>query len=150
MKNNFHRSITIFMAFLVLLSSTGFALIEHECMMKGKLVKLLQEGKSASESSSCCAKSRELKEFKGIFLKKTDCCKESQKFEKLDVTSSGTQVNATLLKVFADIIPWSVKSYAFIQAEWILPSAKLISPDISFSSMLHGRSLRCFIQSFII
>lgn len=154
MKNNLHRSITIFMAFLVLFSSTGFAFIEHECMIKGKSVQLLADKKSGTDSigktSSCCAKSKQLKEAKGTFLKKTDCCKESQKFEKLDVASSGIQLNTSFLKVFAELIPWSVKSYAFIKAQWILPSSGPISPDISFSSVFHGRGMRCFIQSFLI
>jgi hypothetical protein len=146
MKTNFHRSITIFMAFLVLLSSTGFAFIEHECMVKGKSMQLVQEKKM----SSCCAKRTQLKEVSGTFFKKTDCCKESQKFEKLDVASVGIQSNTFFLKVFADLIPWSVKSYTFIQAQWVLPPSGPVSQDISFSSTFHGRSMRCFIQSFLI
>ncbi|MCE6993002.1 hypothetical protein [Dyadobacter sp. CY323] len=154
MKSHFHRSITIFMAILVLLSSTGFAFIEHECMMRGKSLQFSQDKKSGSDTikkaSSCCAKSKQLKEAKGTFFKKTDCCKESPKFEKLEVVSSGAQPNPIFLKVFADLIPWSVKFYSFIRAEWVLPATWPLSPDISFSSVFYGKGMRCFIQSFLI
>ena len=154
MKSNLHRSITVFMAFLVLMSSTGFAFIEHQCLVKGRSVQVVKDLKKDASGemaeSSCCAKSKALKEAKGTFFKKTDCCKESQKFEKLDVVSSGAQLNPIFLKVFADLIPWSVKSYAFIQAEWILPASRPLSPDISFSSVFYGKGMRCFIQSFLI
>ena len=154
MKNKLNRSITVIMAFLVLLSSTGFAFVEHQCMMRGKSVQLVSEKKSdsckAKVVSSCCAKSKQLKESKGTFLKKTDCCKESQKFEKLDVVSSANQAIAKLLKVWAGDFVWAATSYSFIQAEWILPASEAVSPDISFSSRLHGRSMLFFIQSFLI
>ncbi|TLU98835.1 HYC_CC_PP family protein [Dyadobacter luticola] len=153
MENRFHQLITVSMALLVLLSSTGFAFIEHECMFRGKSVQFAQESKEASgtkKMSSCCAKARELKESKGTFFKKTACCKENQKFEKLEVVSSGAHFNAAFIKVFADLIPWSVKSYQFINAEWILPSARSLSPGISFSSRFHGKGMRCFIQSYLI
>jgi hypothetical protein len=142
------------MAFLVLLSSTGFAFVEHQCLMRGKSVQLVSEKKSDSCKpkvvSSCCARSKQLKEAKGTFLKKTDCCKESQKFEKLDVVSSSNQAIAKLLKVWGGDFLWAATSYSFIRAEWILHSSEPTSRDISFSSRLHGRSMRSFIQSFLI
>jgi hypothetical protein len=154
MKNKLHRSITILMAFLVLLSSTGFVLTERQCaMMGGKSMQLI--GKSKENSckpkvvSSCCAKSAALKMAKGTSFKKTACCKESQKLEKLEVASVHSQLLAKLLKSVATGVTWSVTSYQFIQAEWALPAA-FFSTDISFSSRLHGRSMLAFIQSFLI
>ncbi|MEO6284439.1 MAG: hypothetical protein ABIN80_00790 [Dyadobacter sp.] len=154
MKSNLNRSITVIMAFLVLLSSTGFAFVEHQCMMRGKSVQLVSEKKTdsceAKVVSSCCAKSKQLKDSKRTFLKKTDCCKESQKFEKLDVVSSANQAITKLLKVWGGDFLWTTTSYTFIRAEWTLPSPEPASPDISFSSRLHGRSMLSFIQSFLI
>jgi len=154
MKNKLHQSLTIVMALLVLLSSTGFAFIEHQCMMRGKSVQLVSEKKSDSCEtkvvSSCCAKSKVLKESTGVFFKKTDCCKENQKFEKLDVLSSLTQHLAKASKAISDDILCSVRSFSFIQAEWILPSSERSGVIISFSSLLHGRSMLFFVQSFLI
>lgn len=154
MKNKLHQSLTIVMALLVLLSSTGFAFIEHQCMMRGKSVQVVSEKKSDSCEtkvvSSCCAKSKALKESTGVFFKKTDCCKENQKFEKLDVLSSLTQHLAKASKAISDDILWSVRSFSFIQAEWILPSSERSGVIISFSSLFHGRSMLFFVQSFLI
>ncbi|KAA6436665.1 hypothetical protein FEM33_21220 [Dyadobacter flavalbus] len=154
MKNNLHRSVTILMAFLVLLSSTGFAFTEHQCMMRGKSVQFVSDKKPESCKpkvvSSCCAKSKLLKEAKGTFFKKTDCCKDNQKFEKLDVLSGNAQLLAKWLKSFQEGIFWKVNSYAFLQSEWIFPDHEEIAFHKSFSSLLHGRSMRCFIQSFLI
>ncbi|WP_138482819.1 hypothetical protein [Dyadobacter bucti] len=154
MKNKLHQSLTIVMALLVLLSSTGFAFIEHQCMMRGKSVQLVSEKKSGSCEtkvvSSCCAKSKALKESTGVFFKKTDCCKENQKFEKLDVLSSLTQHLAKASKAISDDMLWSVRSFSFIQAEWILPSSERSDVIISFSSLFHGRSMLFFVQSFLI
>lgn len=154
MKNKLHRSITLLMAFLVLLSSTGFVLTERQCVMMGG--KTMQVVKKSSENSckpktvsACCAKSAALKMAKGTFFKKTACCKESQKLEKLNVASVDSQLHAKLLKSVAAAVTWSVTRYQFIRAEWVI-QAQSISNDISFSSRLHGRSMLIFIQSFLI
>lgn len=142
------------MAFLILLSSTGFRFIEHECMMRGKSVKFASENKNdefkTKAVSSCCAKSKALKESKGTYFKKTDCCKENQKFEKIDVSSSISQMLAKSFKAMADGNFWAVKSFTFLLAEWILPSPLHSLQTTSFSSLFHGRSMLSFIQSFLI
>lgn len=150
MKNKLHRSITILMALLVLLSSTGFVLTERQCaMMGGKSMQLAGKSSSCKPKVSCCAKSAALKMTKGTIIQKTACCKESQKLEKLQVASVDSQLLAKLLKSVATGVTWSVTRYQFIQAEWIVP-APSFSSDISFSSRLHGRSMLAFIQSFLI
>lgn len=153
MQRKIHQSLTVFMVFLILLSSTGFGFIEHECMMRGKSVQFLAEKQTGTDKkkavSSCCAKSKVQKESKGTFFKKTDCCKDNTKFEKVDVTSSLAQIQAKALKVMSDGIIWSSQSFVFIVSEWILPSDESFL-SISFSSLLHGRSMLVFVQSFLI
>lgn len=154
MKSNLHRSITVFMAFLVLMSSTGFAFIEHQCLVRGKsvqVVKDLKKDASAEMSgSSCCAKSKALKEAKGTFFKKTDCCKESQTFEKLEVTTSATHQLITLLKAWKTN-PHFFVSYNFLSfLELEIAANAPPSPDVSFSSRLHGKTMRYAIRSLLI
>ena len=152
MKNKLHQTLTIFMAMLVLLSSTGFGFIEHECMMRGKSVQFVGEKKSDFKKtvSSCCAKSKAQQEAGKSFLKKTDCCKESAKFEKVDVVSAYSHILANFLKIIAGGVLWSVKSFVFIISEWTLPSSVRSSDILSFSSLFHGRSMLSFVQSFLI
>ena len=142
------------MAVLVLVSSTGFGLIEHQCAMRGMTMKFVSEKKADSCEkkvvSSCCAKSKALKESGKAFFKKTDCCKDQQKFEKVDVVSSLAQMHAKALKMIADGNLWSVQSFVFLSQEWIYPSTNSSSDTISFSSLFHGRSMLSFVQSFLI
>ena len=143
------------MATLVLLSSTGFGFMEHECMMRGKSVKFVSEKKTDSCKkkivSSCCAKSKALKESKGPFFKKTDCCKDSQKFEKVDALSSQSTVLIKVMKASAGDLLWSVQSFSFILSEWSSSDSNPVHKrTLSFSSLFHGRSMLSFIQSFLI
>lgn len=154
MKNKLHRSITILMAVLVLISSTGFGLTEHQCLMQGMTMKFVKEKKAENCKEkvvfSCCAKSKALKESKKNFFKKTDCCKDQQKFEKVDVVSSLAPFHAKAFKMIADCDLWSVQSFVFLMQEWIYPAAKSSLQTISFSSLFHGRSMLSFVQSFLI
>lgn len=81
MKNKLHRSITVLMAFLVLLSSTGFVLTERQCtMIGGKSMQFAGKFKeeSAKAVSSCCAKRAALKMAKGTFFKKRLAVKKAR------------------------------------------------------------------------
>ena len=140
------------MAALVLVSSTGFGLIEHQCMMRGMTMKFVSEKKACEKKviSSCCAKSKALQESGKVFFKKTECCKDQQKFEKVDVVSSLAQMHAKALKMIADGDLWSVQSFVFLSQEWIYPPASSFSNTISFSSLFHGRSMLSFVQTFLI
>jgi hypothetical protein len=142
------------MAFLVLMSSTGFAFIEHQCMVRGKSVQVVTDIKKESSgemsASSCCAKSKAQKETKGTFFKKTDCCKESQTFEKLEVTTSNTHQLVKLLKA------WNMNPHVFVSHNFLSFIASEVAanappiPDVSFSSRLHGKIMRFAIQSLLI
>jgi hypothetical protein len=142
------------MAFLVLMSSTGFAFIEHQCMVRGKSVQVVTDVKKESSAemsaSSCCAKSKAQKETNGTFFKKTNCCKESQTFEKLEVTTSNTHQLVKLLKA------WNMNPHVFVSHNFLSFIASEVAanappiPDVSFSSRLHGKTMRFAIQSLLI
>lgn len=150
MNSLFHRSITILMASLILLSSTGFGVIEHVCLVKGKSLQMVKEAASSKMGSSCCAKSKLKVSEDKTYFKKTDCCKENPKYEKVEVVSSHNQLLSKYLKVLADGVIWSVQSFLFLQAEWKLPSFDTSSSDYSFTSLFYGRSMLNFVQSYLI
>jgi len=142
------------MAVLVLVSSTGFGLIERQCIMRGMSVKFISEKKTDScgkkTVSSCCAKSKALRETGRTFFKKMDCCKDQQKFEKVDVVSLVAQMHAKALKMISDGDLWSVQSFVFLSQEWIYPPAGSSDDILSFSSLFYGRSMLSFVQTFLI
>jgi len=154
MKSKLHRSITVFMALLVLMSSTGFAFIEHQCMVRGKSVQVVadlhKDSSKDKSGSSCCAKSKKLKEAKGTFFKKTDCCKESQTFEKLEVASSDGHQLTKLLKTWHTHHSFSPSSNSLPLIKWEVAANAPPSADNSFSSLFHGKTMRYAIQSLLI
>jgi hypothetical protein len=155
MKNRLHKSITVFIALLVLLSSTGFGFMEHACMMRGKSVKFLSEkrenGCEKKVESSCCAKRKALNESRGTYFKKTDCCKDSQKFEKVDALATQGSLLIKIMKASAGDLLWSVHSFSFLVPQWSHAASNTFpEKPISFSSLFHGRSMCSFVQSFLI
>lgn len=154
MKNKLHRSITVFMAVLVLLSSTGFGFIEHQCMMRGKSMQFVSKKESNScekkVTYSCCAKRKAVQDGGGVYFKKTDCCKDSQKFEKVDVASSQSSALFKILKAASADLRWTITSFQFLRSEWVLPAYKDYNKLLSFTSLFHGRSMCVFVQSFLI
>lgn len=153
MKNHFNRFLTTAMAFLILLSSVGFRFVEHQCMMRGKTAMMVVQKDSDSckekVESMCCAAKKQKSSDKAFF-KKTDCCKETQKFEKLDVAPSAISKLLGKAGDFSAAILNFVPSYSFISSEWSINfSGQNLRPD-TFSSRFHGRSMLFFIQSFLI
>lgn len=148
MKKALQRLITLSMALMILISSTGFGLIEHQCMMRGKSLQLLSS--NTKSCKSCKAPAQKSRYGKNdTFFKKADCCKDESRHEKLEVVSSASQMLAKFFKALAEAVFYNLKLYTFAFAEWIAPSS-FDAPSLTFSSLLHGRSMLFFIQSFLI
>ena len=149
MKNAIYRSFTVFMACLVLLSSTGFGLVEHHCMMRGKSLQLMAvEAKDACKS--CVKKNVSQAKPHETIVKKADCCKDEQKYQKVDLVSSFSQLIAKLLKSLAEAVVFAVKAVVISIADWLLPASTRQAVVHSFSSLFFGRSMLSFVQSFLI
>lgn len=145
MKNPLQKYFTLFMACVVLVASTGFGLIEHSCMMRGKSVQLAALSKACK---GCPVSKKEATDQKTPVIKKTDCCKDDASFEKVDVVSSASQLVAKILKSLADGV-FSAVRFTFTRlVEWLAPSSGSSSSAVSFSSLFHGRSMLSFVQTF--
>jgi hypothetical protein len=135
------------MAFQVLLASTGFAMYEHWCLMRGsKTVSLvhketcsIRHNEILKTHSKECANS----------IQRSKCCAEKVSLQKIQTPSShGYSVDLvgqyggailTLLPVF------------FSSTSWFSPSVSFCLPHYySAAPPLHGRSMLVFIQSFLI
>jgi hypothetical protein len=149
-KNKLYRMFAIVMALVVLLSSTGFGLVEHSCMMRGKSVELISLGEA--QGCQMCVKKTAIAPQKlttSVFKKKA-CCEEDQKHQKIEVVSSLSQASAKVLK--AKDLPAGVAiqlSFLLAQLEPDATSASS-SAFLSFSFRFYGRSLLSFVQSFLI
>lgn len=139
------------MAFVVLLSSTGFGLVEHSCMMSGKSVELAALKKESTGCSSCVKKveARADNSSHPVFKKKA-CCEEDHTFQKLDVVTS-TSSAAKILKTSpqADAISREVTRYLSSFFPFLLsPSRTSSFPP--FFPKFYGRTMLSFVQSFLI
>ena len=72
------------MAFVVLLSSTGFGLVEHSCQMRGKK-KTMVVAFSDTKSSRVVQQANRQQPEPQTTIKKTECCQDEQQFENVDI-----------------------------------------------------------------
>ena len=85
MKTRFHtRLICGLLALLVLLSSTGYGMVEHWCQMRGHSKSLLLAAKGCIKP--CGATEEDAPHTNGPLLKKAPCCKTTLSYAHLDVS----------------------------------------------------------------
>ncbi|MGV3560687.1 HYC_CC_PP family protein [Larkinella arboricola] len=153
MKHTLFRYVNLLMACIVLLSSTGFGLIEHTCQMRGKKVSMTikREAKAGCPVHSKKAFSVSKSASVGPVVKRTDCCKEEHRYENVDFSSSITQLVAKFLKSIADVaglgatalISWLIND--LLPAETVSAAIRTDSPPLPY-----GRALLSFVQSFLL
>ena len=86
MKKILFRAFNVMMAVVVLLSSTGFGLVEHSCTVRGKQTSLHKS------SSVCCGKTQnQSTNHQKATIKKSKCCSEDEKYENVAYSSSASQ-----------------------------------------------------------
>lgn len=148
MKATFRKYFTMLMAFVVLTASTGFGVIEHHCMMRGKSLHLAALQKEGVKG--CGQEHPKSPVSDKTSFQKQSCCEDDASYENVEVSSSVTQSLAKILKITTDAIIG-----AFVAVFKAIIS--LFSSDSdssahlsSFSSLFHGRSLLSFVQSFLI
>ncbi len=154
-KSKPYRTFTIVMAFIVLLSSTGFGLVEHRCMMRGKSVELAALKKAETACGACksvAASSERISSSLPAFSKKP-CCEESQKYQKLEVVSATSAFSKILKSLPLGAAlgePAASPRHAFSS---FLSSLLHSSPGTSLPPLLpkhHGRTMLSFVQSYLI
>ena len=117
MKKALFRIFNVLMAVVVLLSSTGFGLVEHSCTVKGKQTSLHKSG------TACCNKTSQKDNLpQKTTVKKAKCCSEEEKYENVDYSSSASQsvgkfvqkgidwAKTTIISFFKDIVEEILKN----------------------------------------
>lgn len=85
MKTPIHtRLICCWLAFVVLLSSTGYGMVEHWCQMRGYSKTLLMA--KATCAKTCQADDSSLPLSAGPVIKRVPCCKTTLSYEHVDVS----------------------------------------------------------------
>lgn len=144
MKKVLFRIFNVLMAVVVLLSSTGFGLVEHSCTVKGKQTSLHKSG------TACCNKVSHKDNIpQKTTVKKSKCCTEEEKYENVDYSSSASQsvgkfvekgldwVKVTVISLFKSIVEEILKN--------ISSKNQAVSPPPS-----SGRTILIQNQTFLI
>ena len=143
MKKAIFRIFNVMMAAVVLLSSTGFGLVEHSCTVKGKQTSLNKS------RSACCNKTSQKSSFpQKTTLKKSKCCTEEGKYENVDYSSSASQSVAKFVQLGLDWAKTSVNSFTKSILEEILDN--ISSKKSSSFPPSDGRTILILIQLFLI
>ena len=102
MKRTLFQLFNLLMACVVLLSSTGFGLVEHSCQMRGNK-KTMVVAFSEVKSQGCVSDKQSMPPGQ-IVIKKTECCQDQQHFENVDISSSLSQFVAKIVKTITETI----------------------------------------------
>ncbi len=143
MNKTLTRIFCLFMAFQVLFASTGFAMYEHFCKIKGAKTYSLSAPKK-----TCCSVNKENKfEQKQSVLKRAKCCSDHISHYKINPNASqGHKIDFKNLSL--TYIPASGCAFIYAQtSETIAENTLLYSNP---SPPLSGRDIIVFVQSFLI
>ena len=143
MKTFLLRIFCLFMAIQVLFASTGFAMYEHFCKIKGSTTYSL----SAPKKSCCSVKNSSSGQSKKLILKRAKCCSDQVSHYKISPNASqGVKID------------FKTTSLAWVKTPVVTYTHTHTSENISFNTLhysnaappLSGRDRLVFIQSFLI
>ncbi len=148
MKRKLFRILNVVMAMVVLLSSTGFGLVEHSCQMRGKKISRI----SVSEPTCAgCPSGKTASASIQPSVKKTDCCENEKRYQNVDVTSSLSQLVAKFFKIVAETIVTSVTNMVTTLLSWLFfTDASIVAHSPNAPPAAFGRTLLTLVQSFLI
>ena len=143
MNKTLTRIFCLFMAFQVLFASTGFAIYEHFCKIKGSTNYSL----STPKKSCCSLRKQATENSKKLILKRAKCCSDQVSLYKISPNASqGVKID------------FKNPSLAWVNTSVSTISYADTSENISFNTLhysnaappLSRRDRLVFIQSFLI
>ncbi len=150
MKRALFQLLNLFMVGLVLMSSTGFGLVDQSCRMRGKRTHLVGTEPQTGHLCAGCTESQRKSASKPI-VKKSTCCDEQTRYENVDFGSSLTQYVAKFIKAVTDTLLGGVVAILTWVANWVFDRESSSSIALVSSPPLpSGRALLALIQSLLI
>ena len=150
MKRALFQFFNLLMACIVLLSSTGFGLVEHSCQMRGKKKTMIVAFRDVKSQATCAADGTPMPTNEPT-IKKTECCQDDQRYENVDTNSSLTQLVAKFVKTVTEAVLASVTTLLAWVVEWIFDrETRLSLPAFSSPPSLSGRDILTLVRSLLI
>jgi hypothetical protein len=151
MKRRLFQLFNLLMACIVLLSSTGFGLVEHSCQMRGKKKTMVVAFSKDAEQKGCKVGKHTSVSADQLIISRDECCQDEQSYENVDVTSSLTQLVAKFAKIVTEAVLASVITVVTWLVDWIFDrSVATSTPSVSSPPLPSGRDLLSLVQRFLI
>jgi hypothetical protein len=144
MKTVFKKVFALFLTVVVLITNTGFGLVEHSCTMRGKKTTI------GFKKQTCCpVHKKQQTTSKQTSFNKKQCCSDESKYENVEYSSSISQLVAKFLNT---VVEYAVGAVKFVFQLVLEAVASLISSllDSSSSHVLSGRDMLSLTQSYLI
>ncbi|WP_461128957.1 HYC_CC_PP family protein [Spirosoma aerophilum] len=148
MKRNLFQLFNLLMACVVLLSSTGFGLVEHTCQMRGKkktVVVAFSEAKSPT-----CETGKQAEPVQQTVVKKTECCQDDQHFENVDISSSLSQFVAKFVKIVTEAVLTSVVAVMAWVIDVVFSRNTASVTEFASPPSLSGRDILTLVRSLLL
>lgn len=146
MKRALFQIVNLLMAFVVLLSSTGFGLVEHSCQMRGKKTTVVTAFSDVKTHTGCDQNGLPMTTNTPV-VKKTPCCQDDQTFENVDTKSSLTQFVAKFVKVVTESILAGVTTLLTWVVSWIFDTKTRLTAALPSPPSLSGRDILTLVRS---
>lgn len=130
------RIVCCWLALLVLLTSTGFGMVEHWCQMRGYSKSLLAVQKECPKP--CQSDNESAPVSGGPVIKKQPCCKTTVSYEHLDVSSFVADYHPLPAPAPAAFLP-NPQFRFLLEALWIAPSVEAPLPSADMPLHRTGR-----------
>jgi hypothetical protein len=140
MKKLSTRIFTLFLALLVLFTSSGFGLVEHSCSLRGKKTYSF----ISKETCKFCGSHKPIVSGKASFSK-SKCCDEKQIEKKENLTNS---ISNSASKVIKEAVGLFTKAAVFIISKVTSTILELFTRPNPESNSFFGKSLLQFISVF--
>ena len=150
MKRILLQIVNLLMAFVVLLSSTGFGLVEHSCQMRGKKKTVVTAFSDAQTHTGCAGDDAVATATDQTTVKKVPCCQDEQQFENVDTKASLTQLVAKFVKAITETVMVGVVTLLRWVVGWIFDTETSIASASPAPPSLSGRDILTLVHSLLI
>lgn len=148
MKRTLSQIVNLLMAFVVLMSSTGFGLVEHSCQMRGKKKTVITAFSDVQRAG--CAEGGLTMTANQATVKKIPCCQDEQDFENVDTQSSLSQHVAKFVKAVTETILAGVATLLTWVVSWIFDTDTQVAASFSAPPSPSGRDILTRTHSLLI
>ncbi|GAB3696472.1 hypothetical protein GCM10027592_19580 [Spirosoma flavus] len=149
MKRILFQVFNVVMAVVVLLSSTGFGLVEHSCQMRGKKKTMVVAFSDVKPPKSCTTH-KKTPPTDQTRIERDKCCQDSQYYENVDVSSSLSQLAAKCIKAISQPIDTIAVTLLAWLTDWIYTETSASTPIFSPPLSLSGRDILKLAQCLLI